>query len=184
LFPGGRPLPSHAKWGDGIGRWPCEYRSLSGHGWLCKRRERLICRNRVWWCEFEGGVPDLDDVVGRRIGGCAAIRERIGFRCRRPVFVVSDELVSLVGTELVLKLPRCILADELLACEFNWLHESGCDVDFDAFDVERRGIDRPETLLEGIEVLVDAVVEFDRIVRAVAEREKLESWRGFAMQWI
>ena len=67
------------------------------------------------------------------------------------------------------------MLDECLAVEFDRLYESGCDIDLGTLDVERLGIDRPEPFLKGIQMVVGTVVEFDGIIRPLAEREELES---------
>jgi len=50
------------------------------------------------------------------------------------------------------------------------------------FDVERLGIDRSETFLKGVQVLVSTVVELDRLACTLAERQEFESERCFAME--
>ena len=89
--------------------------------------------------------------------------------------VVSATLVLLVRAELIPEPARVILLDECLSVEFDRLYESGCDVDLGTLDVERLGIDRLEPLLKGIQMVVGTVVEFDRVVCTLAEREKFES---------
>jgi len=58
--------------------------------------------------------------------------------------------------------------NELCSCEFDRLDESRANVDVDAFDVERLGIDRTKAFSERVEMLVGAVEELDRVVRTLA----------------
>ena len=67
------------------------------------------------------------------------------------------------------------MLDECLAVEFDRLYESGCDVDLGTLDVERLGIDRPEPFLQGIQMVVGTVVEFDGVICPLAQREEFEA---------
>jgi len=91
------------------------------------------------------------------------------------IVVVSHQIVSLVRTELVRELARLIVIDECFSVEFHRLYESRCDIDFSTLDVERLRIDRPETFLKGIQMVVGTVVELDGVVCTLAEREEFES---------
>jgi len=74
--------------------------------------------------------------------------------------------------------------EELGACEFDGLDEPRGDVDVDAFDIERLGIDRTKPFFECVEMLVGAVEELDRVVFSTTQCEKLESERCFTVKWV